>query len=51
MGTLEMKVEEERIVLSFQVKGPLATSPEGPVTGFAIAGADGKFQPAKALHG
>ena len=44
----EMKVEEERIVLSFQVKGPLATSPEGPVTGFAIAGADGKFQPAKA---
>jgi sialate O-acetylesterase len=44
----EMKVEEDRIVLSFQVKGPLGTNPEGPIIGFAIAGADGKFQPAEA---
>jgi sialate O-acetylesterase len=43
-----MKVEEDRIVLSFQVKGPLGTNPEGPIIGFAIAGADGKFQPAEA---
>jgi sialate O-acetylesterase len=44
----EMKVEDGRIVLSFQLKGPLGTVPEGPIVGFAIAGEDGKFQPAKA---
>jgi len=44
----EMKVEDGRIVLAFQLKGPLGTNPEGPIVGFAIAGADGKFQPAKA---
>ena len=44
----EMKVEDGRIVLAFNVKGPLGTVPEGPIVGFAIAGADGKFQPANA---
>jgi len=44
----EMKVEDGRIVLAFQVKGPLGTNPEGPVVGFAIAGKDGRFQPAQA---
>ena len=44
----EMKVEDGRIVLTFQLKGPLGTNPEGPIVGFAIAGEDGKFQPAKA---
>jgi len=44
----EMKVDDGRIVLAFQVKGPLGTNPEGPIVGFAIAGKDGKFQPAKA---
>jgi len=44
----EMKVEDGRIVLAFKAKGPLGTNPEGPIVGFAIAGKDGKFQPAKA---
>ncbi|MDP6635434.1 MAG: sialate O-acetylesterase, partial [Phycisphaerae bacterium] len=44
----EMKVEDGRIVLAFEVKGPMGTNPEGPVVGFAIAGKDGKFQAAKA---
>ena len=44
----DMKVEDGRIVLAFNVKGPLGTSPEGPIVGFAIAGEDGKFQPATA---
>jgi sialate O-acetylesterase len=44
----EMKVEEGSILLSFEVEGPLGTNPEGPIVGFAIAGEDGKFQPAKA---
>jgi len=44
----EMKVEDGRIVLAFQLDGPLGTNPEGPILGFAIAGEDGKFQPAKA---
>jgi len=44
----EMKVEDGRIVLAFELKGPLGTNPEGPIVGFAIAGKDGKFQPAKA---
>jgi sialate O-acetylesterase len=44
----EMKVEDGRILLSFDLKGPLGTNPEGPILGFAIAGEDGKFQPAKA---
>jgi sialate O-acetylesterase len=44
----EMKVEDGGIVLAFEVKGPLGTNPEGPIVGFAIAGKDGKFQPAKA---
>ena len=44
----DMKVESGRIVLAFQVKGPLGTNPEGPIVGFAIAGEDGKFQPALA---
>ena len=44
----DMKVENGRIVLAFELKGPLGTNPEGPIVGFAIAGEDGKFQPAKA---
>ena len=44
----EMKVEDGRIVLSFELKGPLGTVPEGPIVGFAIAGRDAKFQPANA---
>jgi sialate O-acetylesterase len=44
----EMAVEEGRIVLSFELKGPLATVPDGPIVGFAIAGEDGRFQPANA---
>jgi len=44
----EMKVEDGRIVLAFQLHGPLGTNPEGPIVGFAIAGEDGRFQPAKA---
>jgi sialate O-acetylesterase len=44
----EMKVEEGRIVLAFQVKGPLGTNPEGSIVGFSIAGENGKFQPALA---
>jgi len=44
----EMKVEDGRIVLDFELKGPLGTNPEGPIVGFAIAGKDGKFQPAQA---
>ncbi|MFT5905766.1 MAG: sialate O-acetylesterase [Cryomorphaceae bacterium] len=44
----EMKVEDGSILLSFEVKGPLGTNPEGPIVGFAIAGEDGKFQPAHA---
>lgn len=44
----EMKVEDGSVVLSFELKGPLGTNPEGPITGFAIAGEDGKFQPANA---
>ncbi|MFT7515305.1 MAG: sialate O-acetylesterase, partial [Candidatus Omnitrophota bacterium] len=31
----EMKVEDDRLVLAFQVKGPLGTVPEGPIVGFA----------------
>jgi sialate O-acetylesterase len=44
----EMKVEHGKIELSFELKGPLGTVPEGPIVGFAIAGEDGKFQPAMA---
>lgn len=44
----EMKVEKGKIILSFNVKGPLGTNPEGTIVGFAIAGEDGKFQPAQA---
>ena len=44
----EMKVEDGRILLAFELKGPVGTNPEGPIVGFAIAGKDGKFQPAKA---
>lgn len=44
----EMTLEDGRIVLAFEVKGPLGTNPEGPIVGFAIAGKDGRFQPAKA---
>lgn len=44
----DMKVEDGRIVLAFNVKGPLGTVPEGPIVGFAIAGEDGKFQSANA---
>jgi sialate O-acetylesterase len=44
----EMKVEDGRIILAFELKGPLGTNPEGTIVGFAIAGKDGKFQPAKA---
>ena len=44
----DMQVEEGRLVLAFDVKGPLATNPEGPIVGFAIAGEDGRFQPAQA---
>lgn len=44
----EMKLEDSSIVLTFELKGPLGTNPEGPIVGFAIAGEDGKFQPAKA---
>ena len=44
----DMKVEDGRLVLAFEVKGPLGTVPEGPIVGFAIAGEDGKFQPAQA---
>jgi len=44
----EMKVEDGRLVLAFDVKGPLGTSPEGPIVGFAIAGEGGKFQSAQA---
>ena len=44
----EMKVEDGRIELSFELKGPLGTNPEGPIVGFAIAGEDGRFQPANA---
>lgn len=44
----QMKVEDGRIVLTFKLKGPLGTIPEGPIVGFAIAGEDGKFQPAHA---
>ncbi len=42
--------EEIQLVplLAFQLHGPLGTNPEGPIVGFAIAGKDGKFQPAKA---
>ena len=43
-----MKVEKGKIILSFNVKGPLGTNPEGTIVGFAIAGEDGKFQPAQA---
>ena len=45
----EMKIEDGRIVLSFELHGPLGTVPEGPIVGFAIAGKDGKFQPAQAV--
>ncbi len=44
----DMKIEDGRIELSFELKGPLGTNPEGPILGFAIAGENGKFQPAKA---
>ena len=43
-----MAVEEGKIVLSFDLHGPLGTVPEGPIVGFAIAGDDGKFQSAQA---
>jgi sialate O-acetylesterase len=44
----EMKAEGGNIELSFELKGPLGTNPEGPVVGFAIAGEDGRFQLANA---
>ena len=44
----EMKVEDGRTILAFELKGPLGTNPEGTIVGFAIAGKDGKFQPANA---
>jgi sialate O-acetylesterase len=44
----EMNVEDGRLVLAFNVNGPLGTNPEGPIVGFAIAGEDGKFQMATA---
>jgi len=44
----EMTVEEGRLVLAFDLKGPLGTHPEGPIVGFAIACEDGRFQAAQA---
>ena len=42
----EMKAEDGKITLTF--KESMATTPEGPITGFVIAGEDGRFQKANA---
>ena len=46
----EMKVEDGAIHLKFEGKGVGSTGDGAPMAGFAIAGEDGKFQPAEVSH-
>lgn len=45
----ETKVESDRIVITFD-EAVAAIDDGSPIVGFAIAGADGRFQPAEANH-
>ncbi len=45
----QMKVEGGRVVISFTHTGSGLTAKEGELKGFTVAGADGKFLPARAV--
>jgi len=46
----EVKTEEGAIVLKFDGKGVSSTGDGAPMAGFAVAGEDMKFQPARVAH-